>query len=138
MNKQRREQDALGDFLDTPDGNAIKIVQVTTAEELNALYEQSALTWEGLKAEKHTLRVAEIWIREHDAAGPDLNFHIIKGGLMNEVYQLTGNNAYPENLTLVAVTGVDQIKHAIPRMQVGGRWFDDIVDNNARREEGGQ
>ena len=25
-------------------------------------------------------------------------------------------------------------KIAIPRFQIGGRWFNDIVDNNARRE----
>ena len=30
----------------------------------------------------------------------------------------------------------DPTKIAIPRFQVGGRWFDDIVDNNRRREEG--
>ena len=67
----------------------MKQVQVTTAEELKQLYEQSALTWEGLKAEKHTLTVAEMWIKDHKADSPELTFHIIKGELMNEVYQLT-------------------------------------------------
>lgn len=27
---------------------------------------------------------------------------------------------------------------AIPRFEVGGRWFDDVVDNNARREKEGR
>ena len=112
----------------------MKIVQVTTAEELSALYEQSALTWEGLIATEDELGNVETWINNHGAGGPDLAFHIIKGELMNEVYQLTVDNAYPKDLTLVSVTGVDQMKLAIPRLQVGGRWFDDIVDNNARRE----
>lgn len=112
----------------------MKTLQVTTSEELNALYEQSALTWEGLLANEDELGAAETWIKNHGADGPDLTFHIIKGELMNEVYRLTGNNAYPEALTIVAVTGVDQMKLAIPRLQVAGRWFDDIVDNNESRE----
>lgn len=114
----------------------MKAVQVTTAEELNVLYEQSALTWEGLIATEDELGIVEKWIKNHNADDPELTFHIIKGALMNEVYQLSGSNAYPENLTLVAVTGVDSTKLAIPRLQVGGRWFDDIVENNARRETG--
>lgn len=112
-----------------------KVVQITTAEELKKLYEQSALTWEGLKADDDELKIVETWIKNHNAEGPELTFHIIKGELMNEVYQLTGNNAYPEDLTLVSVTGVNQVKLSLPRLQVGGRWFDDIVDNNARREK---
>lgn len=57
---------------------------------------------------------------------------------MNDNYNLTGSNAYPNNLTLISIK-TDDIKNLnaiiIPRFEVGGRWFDDIVDNNARREE---
>ena len=57
---------------------------------------------------------------------------------MNNNYELTGNNAYKDNLTLISIKTED-IKNLkaiiIPRFEVGGRWFDDIVDNNAMREK---
>lgn len=34
------------------------------------------------------------------------------------------------------VTDTEQMKVAIPRFAIGGRWFDDVVDNNIRRERG--
>ena len=57
---------------------------------------------------------------------------------MNREYNLTGTNAYPEkDCTLVCIKLTDLVKPlalTMPRFQVGGRWFDDVVDNNARRE----
>ena len=105
--------------------------------ELNNLYNQSALTWEGMSSDEENLQAITDWLREHGAIGYNANpiFHIITGELMNAVYELTGSNAYPNDCTIVSVTGIDQMKIVIPRFEVGGRWFDDIVDNNARREE---
>ena len=57
---------------------------------------------------------------------------------MNQNYRLTGANAYNDNLTLISIKTEDikeVNKIAIPRFEIDGRWFDDIVDNNARREE---
>ena len=105
--------------------------------ELNNLYNQSALTWEGMSSDEENLQAITDWLGQHGAISFNTTpiFHIITGELMNRVYELTGSNAYPDDLTLVSVTGIDQMKVAIPRFEVGGRWFDDIVDNNARREE---
>lgn len=110
---------------------------VTNKSELNALYNESALTWEGLLADDEGLKAVKNWLEEHDAIldNTEPTAHIIKGELMNEVYGLKGNNAYPNDLTILSITGIDQMKVALRRFQVGGRWFDDIVDNNARREE---
>ena len=114
----------------------MNIIYVTTKEQLNLLYDQSALTWEGLSSDEENLKEVRSWLEKHEAliyVEPD--FHIIKGKFMNEQYGLSGNNAYPEDCTLVSVTDIDQTKIAIPRFEVGARWFDDIVDNNARREK---
>lgn len=56
---------------------------------------------------------------------------------MNENYSLTGNNRYPDNLTFLAFSleGLNVGKLAIFKIMMGDRWFDDIVDNNRRREE---
>ena len=114
----------------------MNIINVTTKRQLDSLYNQSALTLEGLSSDEENLKAVRDWLEEHKAIiyiEPD--FHIIKGKLMNEVYSLTGNNAYPENCTLVSVTDIDQAKIVFSRFEVGGRWFDDIVDNNLRREK---
>lgn len=114
----------------------MNIINVTTREQLDDLYNQSALTFEGLSADEENLNAVREWLKEHGAikyVEPD--FHIITGEFMNEQYGLSGDNAYPEDLTIVSVTDINQAKIILARFEVGGRWFDDIVDNNARREE---
>ena len=103
--------------------------------ELDTLYNESALTWEGMCTDEENLNAVANWLRENGALGYNAEpiFHIITGELMNKTYGLHGNNAYPDDLTILSVTGINQMKVAIPRFQVGGRWFDDIVNNNANR-----
>ena len=114
----------------------MNIINVSTKEQLNALYNQSALTWEGLTSDEENLNAVKEWLNVHGAIleGKEPTFHIITGDLMNVIYELTGSNAYAEDLTIVSVTDINQMAIIIPRFEVGGRWFDDIVDNNAMRE----
>ena len=116
----------------------MNITSVTTKEQLDALYNQSALTWEGLDSSEENLNAVNAWLRENKAIidGTEPKFHVIKGKLMNDTYGLTGDNAYHEDLNLVSVTDINQVPITFPRFEVGGRWFDDIVDNNIRRQEG--
>lgn len=114
----------------------MNIIYVSTKEQLDALYNQSALTWEGLSSNEENLGAVRNWLEEHGAlTNVEPDFHIVSGEFMNEQYGLSGDNAYPEDCTLVSVTDIDQMKITISRFEVGGRWFDDIVDNNAMREE---
>ena len=114
----------------------MKIIHVSTKKELNTLYNESALTWEGLTSDEESLNAVKDWLNEHGAIaeGEEPIFHIITGELMNTQYDLSGSNAYAEDLTIVSVTNINQMAITIPRFKVGGRWFDDIVDNNTRRE----
>ena len=114
----------------------MNIIPVTTTLQLDTLYNESALTWEGWSSDEKSLNAIREWLKKHEAlthVEPD--FHIIKGKFMNEQYGLSGDNAYPEDCTLVSVTDINQMKIALQRFEVGGRWFDDIVDNNTRRKE---
>ena len=54
---------------------------------------------------------------------------------MNKEYELHLNNAYQDDLTIVSVMDIDSLPIIIQRFTIGARWFDDIVDNNRRREE---
>ena len=108
------------------------IQKVTTKTETLMLYNCSALTWEGLDLD--SLGDVIAWMQEYHVNTDKVVFYVIEGGVMNALYELTGSNAYPTNLNIISVTGVDHVKLAIPRFQVGGKWFDDIVDNNRRRQ----
>ena len=112
-------------------------IQVTDRKTLDELYEGSALTIEGLSAEDESLGKLAEWVKNLTAFKRE-DFYIIEGRTMNREYNLTGTNAYPEtDCTLVCIKLSDLEKPlalTIPRFQVGGRWFDDVVDNNARRE----
>ena len=59
------------------------------------------------------------------------------GSDMNTKYNLTGDNAYPNDLTFLAfpLDGLDIGKLAIFKIRMQDRWFDDIVDNNRRFQE---
>lgn len=114
-------------------------ILVTTREQLDDLINDSALTWEGLKmdTEENYKQVTD-WMRKHGAKPKTENVYITEGKTMNELEGLTGDNAYPDDLSIVSFK-LSEIENAmalaIPRFSVQGRWMDDIVENNRRREE---
>ena len=116
------------------------IVEVKSARQFQHLEKTDALTVEGLIADDDSFCGLEDFLAGHDAIdghGID-EFWIIKGADMNAHYGLTGDNAYPDNLTIVNIP-LDQITNitaiALPMREFGGRWYSDVVDNNLRREQ---
>lgn len=102
---------------------------VTTKEQLDELYNSSALSWEGLCPDDENLLQVKDWLEENKVDTKNLKFHIIKGRTMNKAYHLN-KNAYKNNLNIISVTGIDTTPVIFARFSTGGRWFDDIVDNN--------
>lgn len=78
--------------------------------------------YSGLLAEKKIGSVSE-WVS-------------FRGSAVNEEFGLTGDNRYDHGLTFLAfpLDGLDVGKLAIFKLQMGDRWFDDVVDNDLRRE----
>ena len=115
----------------------MNIIKVEKKEQLDALYEDWSLTIEGLKPDEENLKEFLDWVRELTPLKRE-DVYTIEGAVMNREYNLTGTNAYPDtNCTLVCVKLADMEKPkavTIPRFQIGGRWFTDIVSNNERRE----
>ena len=110
------------------------IENITTKAQLDKLYNNSAFTIEGL-AEESISDLIE-WLEGNTTFTTNEPIvYITKGNVMNEMYGLRGSNAYPNDLTIVSIIDIDQTKIALKRFSVGGRWFDDIVDNNTRRKE---
>lgn len=113
-------------------------VYTKSKEDLDKLYADSSLTWEGLDESDENLEAVVNWLNTEANCGMiEETFYITSGELMNYVYDLTGENAYPNDLTIVSVMLKDLDKLGslpLKRFEVGARWFDDIVDNNLRRE----
>ena len=110
----------------------MEIRTLTELDELKNL--ESALTIEGL-AEDSIPDFIE-WIKEHTPMKNEIAY-VIKGKTMNRMYGLTGKNAYPDDLTIVSIKLEDMensMAVVVPRFEIGARWFDDIVINNAMRE----
>lgn len=99
------------------------IINVNTKEQFDFLYENWAMTWEGLAEESFEEALKE-------CGGENAKGYLIKGKDMNAHYHLTGTNAYPNDLNIFAVYPFKGLA-----MMYGARWFTDIVDNNARREK---
>ena len=110
----------------------MKVFKLTTREELDKLYETSCFTWEGMDDSEQNLAAIESAIRENGYKEEECMFYTYKGELMNNSYGLKGNNAYPSDLTFVSIPN---FYNPMFKLNYGARWFDDIVDNNARRED---
>ena len=99
-----------------------EVIKVETLEQLEYLYNCSAMTWEGLVEEDF-----DIALKKCGADGA--KGYLTTGKVMNELCNLTDDNAYPDDLTIFSI---DKFKGLA--MQYGARWMDDIIDNNAERE----
>ena len=100
----------------------MEIIKVETKEQLKALNDCSAMTWEGL--------IEEDFGAALDMCGAEgAKGYVTTGKVMNEICHLTGNNAYPDDLTIFSI---DRFKGLA--IMFGARWMDDIVSNNADRE----
>ena len=119
-------------------------IKIISADEtkIRELENGSAFTWEGLSSlENDKETIVNSFKEEKVLADVEtFEFYTWKGELMNQIYQLTGSNAYPEDLTFVSIPlsmfNNNIGKLALVKFQLGARWLDDIVDNNARRELG--
>lgn len=100
----------------------MEIIKVETLEQLRALNDCSAMTWEGLVEED--FETALNMCGAEGAKG-----YVTTGATMNKLCKLTGNNAYPNDLTIFSID-----KFKCLAITVGARWMDDIISNNARRE----
>lgn len=103
-----------------------KKIDVTTKEMLEMLKEKSLFTWEGMSDEEENLKAIEKAVRENGFNKEEMVFYVWSGKLMNESYDLKGNNAYPDDLTFV---GIEDFYNPSFKLQFRARWLDDIVDN---------
>jgi len=100
----------------------------------DSFYEGSALTFLGMVPEEAQNYLD--YFKDYTDVDDNVQCYIVSGSAMNDGYGLRGSNRYPDDLHIFIVpleAFGDVGKIAIPRFQIGGRWFDDVVDNNARK-----
>lgn len=110
-------------------------ISVDTKEKLKELYNNSALTMTGLA--ESSIPDFLNWIKKLTPMKKE-DVYVFSGKFMNDELHLTGTNRYPDDLTFVSVK-LDDIENVdavvFPRFQIGGRWLDDIINNDLSREE---
>lgn len=116
-------------------------IKIISADEtkIRELENGCAFTWEGLSGLENGKEAIVNFFKEENVLDDveTFEFYTWKGELMNQIYQLTGSNAYPEDLHFVSIPlnmFKDIGKLALVKFKLGARWLNDIVDNNSRRE----
>ena len=100
----------------------MEIIKVETKVQIKALNDRSAMTWEGL--------IEEDFGAALDMCGAEgAKGYVTTGKVMNEICHLTGDNAYPDDLTIFSID-----KYKGLAIMFGARWMDDILSSNADRE----
>ena len=109
-----------------------KVPEGREDEMLIGFCQSSAFTFEGLDiTDKKGLKELEKYLRETGFEKKDMLGLHFKGSVMNRVYGLTDSNAYPDDLTFLVIP---DYYNPIVKLQLGARWFDDIVANNQIRQ----
>ena len=111
------------------------VVRNVSSQELERFYEGSALTLEGLNPD--SIEDYAEYLDKYAGLKEDSIFYIVSGNQMNNYYHLTGTNRYPIDLNIIVIelTCLNNVPSImLKRFEFGGRWFDDVVDNNNSRE----
>ena len=116
----------------------MNIIKITTKAQLDELYKDWSLTIEGLQPDEANLKELLDWVKELTPLKRE-DVYTIEGAVMNREYHLTGTNAYPDTGCTIVCVKLADMEHpkavTLPRFQIGGRWFYDVVSNNEMRQQ---
>lgn len=105
-----------------------KLIKVEDTKIFEEFFDESIFTWEGMDDSEENLTAICDYLKL-----PENNIiYTYSGKQMNDYYNLKGANSYPDDLTLISVR--DYYNPNV-KLQVGARWFDDIVTNNADKNK---
>lgn len=111
-------------------------MKATNSTDFEKMYKGSYYTITGAaNVDEYINGYNEILAKEE--IGTPKEWIMFKGKDMNKYYNLQGNCKYKNNLTFLAfpLDGLNVGKLAMIKLAMEDRWFDDIVDNNARNME---
>lgn len=105
-------------------------------ELLKKAYEGSYYTIQGCGGDLQEWKDGYDRMLQEAGIGKPQSWHHFTGKEYNDEFQTTGNNRYPDDLNCLCfpLDGLNVGKLAMFKLRMGDRWFDDIVDNDLRRE----
>ena len=111
-------------------------MEITKVSNFKDLENGSCYTITGAGGDLNDWVTGYTELLQKDNIGTPVQWFTFTGKQMNDNYGLTGKNKYPNNLQFLSfpLTGLKVGKLAMFKIKMQDRWFDDIVDNNARRE----
>lgn len=119
----------------------MNIINVISKDILEALRSDSSFTIvtdKELSSSTQFLNWFICRIKEASSISSE-ELYIINGTYVNNVYGLTGNNAYSNDAVLISVklpdtNECDPVNLAAIKRELSGRWLDDIISNKVRNE----
>lgn len=110
----------------------MNIQPITTPEQFELAYNGAFYTITGVEGKEEYVEGYNNLI--HDEGLQPVTWYEFTGKDMNEQYQLRGDNVYQPDLQFLAFDydKADAPKLAIVKLRMQDRWFNDIVDNNAK------
>ncbi len=115
--------------------NLVKVPENREDEMLQEFVNTSAFTFEGIdihsKEGKEGLKKLEEVLRKTGYTEKHCYGYWFTGAVMNRAFRLTDSNAYPDDLTFLVIPNY---YNPIVKLECGARWFDDIVANNAIKQ----
>ena len=119
------------------------IIDLHIADEnkIKELANHSAFTWEGMDLSDGNLtEIAQVFcdqklVKDGKEA---IDAYTWSGAVMNALYGLTGENAYPDDLPFLSFD-IDSFDGEgnlnVFKMSIGARWLDDIIRNNELNQQ---
>lgn len=111
--------------------NVIEINNNNSKELFKKLYDGSAMTVQGMMMSELDKYIE--YFKETCGLHDNCNVYHFTGEVYNDCYNLTGDNRYPNDLNCISIELGDLDNCMGARQMI--RWFDDIVDNDLRREK---
>lgn len=113
-----------------------------TEQDIEELRSKSAFTFIGAGGNLNDWMIGINDILKQHLINQVSKFYTWNGKLMNDMYGLTQNNAYQDDITFLAFDiteiPIDQIgKLSMLKLAMSARWLDDIVANDLAREQSG-
>lgn len=134
-NEREHERQIEGDIPFT-------IKETSSKSDMTKFYNNNDFCMVGVKVtDEGCQQLANLLADNYDINTP-VQFYSIKGKDMNKVYDLYGDNAYPDKDFNILVVPTDTIKNcpnyahiiADVKVLIHARYFNDVVDNNEYRE----
>lgn len=112
-------------------------IEMTEMNKFDRAYNESWYTITGCGGDLNEWKKGYIEMLNDSGIGTPKKWIDFTGKEMNEMYDLVDKNKYPDDLHFLAFSleGLNVGKLAMFKLRMEDRWFDDIVDNNARRNE---